>query len=81
MVFTCGSGWFYSWEAIKMLSLEDSAGILKLGTTWPLPVELVKKLLDKGYAYRGADDSIYFAISKFKDYANYDSACWTILRA
>ena len=48
LIITCGSGWFYSWEAIKMLSLEDSVGILKLGTTWPLPGELVKKTYDEG---------------------------------
>jgi len=31
-------------------------------------VDLVKKLVDKGYAYRGEDGSIYYDISKFKDY-------------
>jgi cysteinyl-tRNA synthetase len=30
-------------------------------------VKLVKKLLDKGFAYK-AEDGIYFSISKFKDY-------------
>jgi cysteinyl-tRNA synthetase len=31
-------------------------------------VSLIKKLLEKGYAYRGRDGSIYFDISKFEDY-------------
>jgi len=31
-------------------------------------VALVKKLMEKGYAYRGEDGSIYYAISKFKGY-------------
>ncbi|HRY60354.1 MAG TPA: cysteine--tRNA ligase [Patescibacteria group bacterium] len=31
-------------------------------------VKLIKKLLDKGFAYKAEDGSIYFAISKFKDY-------------
>lgn len=31
-------------------------------------VDIIKKLLDKGYAYKGEDGSIYFSISKFKDY-------------
>jgi cysteinyl-tRNA synthetase len=31
-------------------------------------VDLVKKLVDKGYAYRGEDGSIYYDISRFKDY-------------
>ena len=47
LIITCGSGWFYSMEAIKLLSVEGSVGILKLGTTWPLPRELVyKHMLD-----------------------------------
>ncbi len=41
LMVTCGSGWFYSLEAVKALGLEDSVGILKLGTTWPLPEKLV----------------------------------------
>jgi cysteinyl-tRNA synthetase len=31
-------------------------------------VEFVSDLLDKGYAYKGEDGSIYFSIEKFKDY-------------
>ncbi len=31
-------------------------------------VTLIKKLIEKGYAYTGEDGSIYYAISKFKDY-------------
>lgn len=31
-------------------------------------VSLVKKLLEKGYAYKGEDKSIYYAVSKFKGY-------------
>jgi cysteinyl-tRNA synthetase len=31
-------------------------------------VALIKKLIDKGYAYRGQDGSIYYDISKFKEY-------------
>jgi len=31
-------------------------------------VALVKSLLDKGYAYRGADGSIYYSIEKFPEY-------------
>ncbi len=47
LIVTCGSGWLYSLEAIKILSLEDSVGILKLATTWPLPDELIKKYISK----------------------------------
>ena len=31
-------------------------------------VTLIKTLMEKGYAYRGEDGSIYFCISKFPDY-------------
>ena len=31
-------------------------------------LELIKTLLDKGYAYKGDDNSIYFRISEFKGY-------------
>jgi len=34
----------------------------------PEMVSLIKKLLEKGYAYRGKDGSVYYEISKFKDY-------------
>ena len=35
----------YSREAVKLLALEDRVGILKLGTTWPLPPKLIEKHL------------------------------------
>ncbi len=41
LIITCGSGWLYTREAVEMLSGEDSIGILKLGTTWPLPRALI----------------------------------------
>lgn len=31
-------------------------------------IEMIKILMDKGYAYQGNDKSIYFDVSKFKDY-------------
>src|SRR3972149_867647 len=34
----------------------------------PEMVALIKKLVQKGYAYKGEDGSIYYDISKFKDY-------------
>ena len=37
VIVTCGSGWFYSREAVAALGLEKQVGIIKLGTTWPLP--------------------------------------------
>jgi len=37
MVVTGGTGWWYASEAVRILKVEDRVGILKLGTTWPLP--------------------------------------------
>jgi len=45
IIITSGTGWLYSLEAVKLLGLQDNVGILKLGTTWPLPKKLVAKHL------------------------------------
>ena len=45
LIVTCGSGWFYSLEAVEALGVEKTVGILKLGTTWPLPEKLVRRRL------------------------------------
>lgn len=37
----------YSKEAVNLLAAEDRVGILKMGTTWPLPPKLMKKNLDR----------------------------------
>ncbi len=43
-----GTGWLYTLDAVEVLNLEDSVGIIKLGTTWPLPVEFIQKRLQPG---------------------------------
>ena len=45
LIVTSGACWFYSLEAVKALDVEASVGILKLGTTWPLPEKLVREHL------------------------------------
>ena len=47
MIFTCGSGWLYSQEAVNLMGLETSVGIFKLGTTWPLPKKTIASHLRK----------------------------------
>ncbi|MFC1882968.1 hypothetical protein ACFL2S_15965, partial [Thermodesulfobacteriota bacterium] len=37
--------YLYSKEAISLLGVEDRVGLLKLGTTWPLPPKLMEKCL------------------------------------
>ena len=41
VIITCGTGWLYSREAVRTLGLENEVGILKLGTTWPLPNQFI----------------------------------------
>jgi indolepyruvate ferredoxin oxidoreductase alpha subunit len=45
MVITSGSGYMYSHEAMINLKVEERVGILKLGTTWPLPEEFLLRHL------------------------------------
>ncbi len=63
-------------EKYKMAFFEDLA-TLNIGKAEHYPratdhipemVDIVKALLDKGLAYVGQDNSIYYAVSKFKDY-------------
>lgn len=55
-------------EDIAILNIEKADIYPKATDHIPEMVALVKKLLDKGYAYRSEDGSTYFNISKFKDY-------------
>jgi indolepyruvate ferredoxin oxidoreductase alpha subunit len=41
LIIAAGPGWTYAREAVALLGLEDEVGILKLGTTWPLPERLL----------------------------------------
>lgn len=41
LVVTSGAGWMYALEAVANLGLEGRVGILKLGTTWPLPEQFL----------------------------------------
>ncbi|MBT3226979.1 MAG: 4Fe-4S binding protein [Deltaproteobacteria bacterium] len=45
IIITSSACNLYSREAIKQLGLRDRVGILKLGTTWPLPPRLLEKHL------------------------------------
>lgn len=47
LVVTSGTGWLYSVEAVDALKLGDRVGILKLGTTYPLPEKFVLRYLEK----------------------------------
>lgn len=44
-IITSSAATFYCREAIAILGLEERVGLLKLGTTWPLPPRLMEKYL------------------------------------
>jgi indolepyruvate ferredoxin oxidoreductase alpha subunit len=45
LIITCGACTSYSTEAVEALNIGDRVGVLKLGTTWPLPEKFVGKYL------------------------------------
>lgn len=45
VIITTGLGVGYAREAVAILGLEDRVGVLKIGTSWPLPASLVRKHL------------------------------------
>lgn len=45
-IIACGISYGYALDAIKWLRLDDKVSMLKIGTPYPLPEELVKRLLD-----------------------------------
>ncbi len=47
LVICCGNGSPCALEAIDLLKLEDSVGVLKLGTVWPIPKKLIMKHLTR----------------------------------
>ncbi|MBW1997249.1 MAG: 4Fe-4S binding protein [Deltaproteobacteria bacterium] len=47
LIITSGAGWMYSLEAMVNLKVEDRVGILKLGTTWPLPEQFLLNYMEK----------------------------------
>ncbi len=44
-IITCGAGWLFAQEAIQLLGLESRVGLLKIGTTWPLPEAFLREHL------------------------------------
>jgi len=47
LLITSSACYLYSKEAINVLGVEDRVGLLKLGTTWPLPPKLMIKHLSQ----------------------------------
>lgn len=47
LVVTCGPGWLYVLETLMNMGVENRVGIVKLGTTWPLPRHFLLEHLKK----------------------------------
>jgi len=47
LIITSGTSYLYCLEAIAVLGLQQSVGVLKLGTLWPLPKKLLAKHLNE----------------------------------
>ncbi|MBW1782908.1 MAG: indolepyruvate ferredoxin oxidoreductase subunit alpha [Deltaproteobacteria bacterium] len=46
LIISSGCAWNYAAEAVEILGLKERVGVLKLGTTWPLPKTLLEKHLE-----------------------------------
>jgi cysteinyl-tRNA synthetase len=55
-------------EDIKALNIKPADYYPKATDHIPEMIALVKKLIQKGYAYKAPDNSTYYAIKKFKNY-------------
>jgi len=53
---------------MQSLGVEKAEAYPRATENIPEMVSLIKVLLDKGYAYRAPDGSIYYGVSKFKNY-------------
>ncbi|MDD5473240.1 MAG: cysteine--tRNA ligase [Candidatus Methanoperedens sp.] len=60
------SGVFF--EDMKTLALLDADVFPKATGHVPEIVKIIKKMMERGFAYRGKDGSIYYDVSKFGDY-------------
>jgi len=55
-------------EDIQVLNIQPATVYPRATDHIPEMVQLIKTLMQKGFAYRGEDGSVYFAISKFPEY-------------
>ena len=57
VIVTSGTGWWYASEALRMLQAAGRVGILKLGTTWPLPRKFLAAHLGRAPAILVIEES------------------------
>lgn len=62
---------FYSkvfFEDMKTLTLIDADVFPRATEHVPEIIDIIKKMMERGFAYRGKDGSVYYDVSKFQDY-------------
>ncbi|MBU0992133.1 MAG: indolepyruvate ferredoxin oxidoreductase subunit alpha [Proteobacteria bacterium] len=69
LIMACGSAWCYVLEAVEIAGLTGRIGILKLGTTWPLPKKIVRETLRKCDRILFAEEVDPFIETAIKAYA------------
>jgi indolepyruvate ferredoxin oxidoreductase alpha subunit len=69
LVISTGCAWNYVEEAVEILDLSDRVGVLKLGTTWPLPKGILEKHLKRCDQILFAEDVDPFLEDNVKSYA------------
>jgi indolepyruvate ferredoxin oxidoreductase alpha subunit len=69
LVIASGCAWDYVQEAVEILGLQDSVGILKLGTTWPLPKGMLEEHLKACGRILFAEDVEPFIEDSVKSFA------------
>ena len=67
MIITSGSGVAYTREAVTLMGLEDRVGILKMGTTWPLPERLIGRQLTRAQKVMFVEEVDPFLESNVKE--------------
>jgi cysteinyl-tRNA synthetase len=68
-------------EDVAVLNIEPADYYPRATEHIPEMVALINRLMEKGYAYKGEDGSIYYAINKFKDYGKLSKIKVTQLKA
>jgi len=66
LIITSSACFLYSKEAIRLLGVEDCVGLLKLGTTWPLPPKLLEEYLASSQKILVVEEVISFLEDEVK---------------
>ncbi len=66
LIITSSACFMYCKEAIHSLGLRDRVGLLKLGTSWPLPSNLIEKILKKADRLMVVEEIIPFLEENLK---------------